>query len=178
MCNIKWAPPNDRFDLELGFALPQPTYARVAAQALLMTLEAVERAPFIDPTLADVAVGTKNKLIYDILADPNKAKTWQQTGRWPKGHASLRALLCKCLTMLEAMSSYVTLVFIEREAGDDPIVDLDKHRTKDGFDFQGLQKQGASAQEIEKALQETRMRGVMAQKLMASNARCFRPRKK
>lgn len=178
MCKTAWAPPHDRYDIERGFVLPQPTSARVAAMSLLMAIDAVERAKFVDPQTTDVAIGTKNKLLYDILSDPNKAKRWCDIGRWPQGHISLKALATKCLESLGKISSYAALVYVEREAGDESVVDLDKHRTDDGFDFEGLTKSGASPQEIEKALQETRMRGVMAQKLLSSDARCYRNAKK
>jgi hypothetical protein len=176
MCRIKWAPPFDRFDFERGFVLPQPSCARVAAQALVLAIEAVEGAAFIDPKATDVAIGTKNKLLHDMLTDPNKALRWCDTGRWPKGHASLRVLVVKCLEGLLRLSKYVSIVFIEREDGDDPVVELDKYRTEDGFDMEGMSKRGATPEELEKALQETRMRGVMAQKLLASDARCYRPK--
>lgn len=175
MCKIKWAPPNDRYDFERGFVLPMPTCTRVAAQSLLFAMEAVEGASFIDPRKTDVAVGTKSRLLYELLTDPNKAKKWIEIGRWPKGHNALRALGTKCAEVLLRLSHYATLVYIEREAGDEAVVDLDSHRTEKGFDVFGLMKSGATPDEIEKALIETRMRGVMAQKLLASNARCYRP---
>ena len=178
MCKVHWAPPHDRFDFERGFILPQPTCARVSAQAICLALDAVDSAAFVDPARDDVGVATKNKLLHDLATDPNKAMRWMQTGKWPQAHASLKSLLTKIVGNLKRMEGHVSLVYVAREEGDDAVVDLDKHRTDDGFDMEGMKNRGASPQEIEKALMETRMRGVMAEKLMSSGARCYRPRAK
>ena len=182
MCKCSWSPPHNQYDCERGFVLPTPTSMRVAAQALVLALESVEGATFIDRRTDDVVVATKHQILYSILAEAGKVDRWIATGRWPKTFNSVKTLVSMCYRRLQALNSvrpqFATLVYIEREEDDKAVVDLDENRTEQGFDMEAMTKKGMKREEIEKSLQETRMRGVMADKLLASGARCYRPKAK
>lgn len=183
MCKVSWAPPFDKFDFERGFALPNPTNIRVAAQALAWALEAIDSCTWFKPDQDTVIVATKHKTLHELLTDENKVPKWISHNKWPKSHVQAKALLTKCRSTLDKMikkggSDFITLVYIEREEGETPFVDLDANRTEEGFDMESFVKSGASQEEIEKKLQETRMNGVMFNKLMTSGARCYRPKAK
>ena len=181
MCRASWSEPFDRFDYERGFALPNPTNIRVAAQALIWALESVEGCDWLNRDEDTIIVSTKHKWLCEILTSPDRAPRWIRNGSWPKTQSGVKTLISKCHSLMEKLNrskeDFVNLVYIEREEEDRATVDLDEHRTAEGFDMEGFVKKGAPKAEIEKALQETRMRGVMAQKLMTSGARCYRTKK-
>ena len=178
MCMVKWNEPFQQYDFDRGFLLPNPTNIRVAAQSMVWALEAVSGCDWLVSGEDTIVIATKNKLLHDLLTMPDKIPRWCNTGRWPKSQIGVKALGTRCYNLMKQMNvksdDFVTLVYIEREEGDEAVIDLDEHRTEDGFDMEGMSKNGATKDEIEEALQETRMRGVMAQKLKASGARCYR----
>ena len=180
MCQVSWSPPFDRFDFERGFALPNPTNIRVATQALAWALEAIDNCTWLKPDQDTVVVATKHKAVHELLTDPNKVSKWMKNDKWPKGYVAVKTLLTKCRSILDKMAraDFVTLVYIEREEGDSAFVDLDANRTEEGFDMESFVKKGTPQAEIEQKLQETRMNGVMFNKLMTSGARCYRPKAK
>lgn len=185
MCHVSWSPPFDKFDFERGFTLPYPTNLRVAAQALAWALESIENCTWLKPDQDVVALATKHKILFELLTDPTKVARWVNDGKWPKSYTHVKTLLTKCHTTLtkfggprENEQVFITLVYIEREEGDTSFVDLDANRTEEGFDMEAMVKKGTPQAEIEKRLQETRMNGVMFNKLMTSGARCYRPKSK
>ena len=56
MCRCNWSAPFDRYDFEKGFVLPNPSKARVAAQALIWALESIRGADFLNPKQDTVIV--------------------------------------------------------------------------------------------------------------------------
>lgn len=182
VCQVSWSPPFDKFDFERGFALPNPTSVRVAAQALVWALEAIDNCTWINKGRDAVVVATKHRALHEMLSDPNRVSKWMASGKWPRGHAPARALVAKCRSIMDSMAStnpdFLTLVYIEREEGDSAFVDLDANRTDEGFDMESFVKKETPQDEIEKKLQETRMNGVMFNKLMTSGARCYRQKAK
>ena len=180
MCRCNWSAPFDRYDFEKGFVLPNPSKARVAAQALIWALESIRGADFLNPKQDTVIVATKSKWLYELIT--LRAGKAIASGRWPKSTVSIKTLATRCYTLIEMLNAekkdFITLVYIEPEEGDDAIVDLDENRTEDGFDMHGLVQKGTSQTEIDKAFQKTRMNGVAAEKLLGSGARCYRPGKK
>jgi hypothetical protein len=144
-------------------------------------LESVQGCDWLKRDEDTVVVSTKHKGLYDLLASPERAPRWCRNDSWPKSQQHLKTLMSKCCKIMQdlncAKEDFVTLVHIEREDEDRATIDLDEHRTEEGFDMESFVKKGAGGDEIEKALQETRMRGVMAQKLITSGARCYRTKK-
>jgi hypothetical protein len=171
---IHWSELHDDYDFEQGFALPDPTNIRVAAQSLILALQSVQGVVWLNPKEDTVILATKHKFLYEILTE--RMPVW--INKWPKSQQRIKMLAIKCYNLLEQLKGFVTLVYIEREENDEAVVDLDENRTEEGFDMEGLTKKGATKEEMQRALEETRMRGVMAQKLLSSGARCYRPRKK
>ena len=182
MCYCRYSPPFDRFDCEQGFELPNPTGIRVAAQALMWALESIVTHEWINHRQDTVIVSTKHIHLYNVLNTPTMVAKWLETGRWPKSMTPCRTLVSKCFSLLKAYGEmredFVTLVYVEREYDDIAEVDLDEDRTEEGFDMETHTKKGSSQEEIQKAFQETRMRGVLAEKLARSGARCYRQQKK
>lgn len=176
MCRCSWSPPFEQYDFERGFVLPNPTKLRVAAQAVLWALESIQGANFLNPEQDTVIVATKNKWLHEILT--SRMAKCLRTGKWPDSIKPVKALATKAFNMMQERKDFITLVCIEAENEDESIVDLDENRTDKGFDMDAMTKKGATPDEITQALQKTRMNGVMAEKLLTSGARCYRPQKK
>jgi hypothetical protein len=78
----------------------------------------------------------------------------------------------------DADKELVTFVCVDRDGKDPAYVDLDEGRNMDGLDVDKLRADGKKPEEIEVELRNTRMRGVMAQRLIVTGAKSYRNLKK
>ncbi len=159
VCTVEFSPPYDAYDFQRGFVLPNPTHARCAVQAIVYALEAARDISFMREA-GEIIIATKHRRMHHCLTEE-------------KSHPG--ALFHKAQALLGELRDRVTLVYIPRDDGDESFVDLDKGRGEEGLDMDELSRQGNGAEQIDAELRKTRMRGVMAQRLIASGARTFRP---
>ena len=167
MCSIDWSPPYDNFSVDVGFDLPVPSNNRVAARAICVAADMVSTARPNLPEDASVVIVTKNKWVYDAI----KEQKWDA-----KGAARVRALLISAYGKLKECGA--ELLYIERQEDDPSKVDLYENRGDNGFDADEFVKKGGAQEQIEAALNKTRMLGIMEKQLASSGAKCFRSGKK
>lgn len=174
VCYIEFSPPFDKFDFTQGFTLPNPTHQRCALQSVMTSIEAIRGCAFLRDSQC-IILATKHKMVHKLLTDPVCIRNWSK----PNSHVSNKTLIRKAFEMLETLDkNIVTFVYVERDENDRAYIDLDEGRTNDGLDMEKMTAKGKTPEEIEEELRKTRMRGVMAQKLLGTGAKVYRVMKK
>jgi hypothetical protein len=170
MCFVRVSPPYDHLNFKRGFSLPCPTHQRCALFALVLGMEMVDSIPAVTER-PEFVIATKNSWICDTLVR-HKVDEWDGNSHWPKHTASVKGLLLRARDVMAELPGRSTLVYIPREDDDENHVDLISK--EEDTDVDAITKKGGGQQEIEKALRDMRMRGVMINELMASGARSSR----
>ena len=171
MCFVRVAPPYDHMNFKRGFSLPCPTHQRCALFSLILGMESIDSIP-VTTEKPEFIIATKHAWVCDTLVR-HKVDEWENKGHWPKHVAGVKGLLLRARDVMADLPGRSTLVFIPRDEDDAKRVNLISE--KEDTDVDAIAKKGGGQQEIEKALRDMRMRGVMINELMASGARSSRP---
>ena len=170
VCYIEFSPPYDKFDFAQGFTLTNPTSIRCALQSIIIAAEAIKGCAFLQDSSC-IVLATKHDMVFKLLSEPSCVRKWIN-GTWPKTQRANKTLLTKAFETLESLDkSVVTFVSVERDPEDKAYVDLDEGRSTDGID---IDTNGKKTEQIEAEMRDIRMRGVMAQKLFSTGAKCYR----
>jgi len=133
-------------------------------------MELVDSIP-ITTEMPEFVIATKHSWICDALVR-HRVDEWENKSRWPKHALGLKGLLLRARDVMAELPGSATVVFIPRDEDDPSRVDLISK--EEDTDVDAITKKGGGQEEIEKALRDMRMRGVMINELMASGARSSR----
>lgn len=174
MCFVRVSPPYDHMNFKRGFSLPCPTHQRCALFALILGMELVDSIPVVTER-PEFVISTKNAWVHDTL-NRHKVDEWEAKGHWPKHAASLRGLLLRAAdVMADLPEGRCTLVHIPRDDDDPDRVSL--LSKEEDTDVDSIVRNGGGQKEIEGALRDMRMKGVMMNELITSGALGSRPKK-
>lgn len=175
MCFVRVSEPYSHLNFKRGFSLPNPTHTRCALFSLVLGLEMVDAVPVPKEQAASThfAVSTKNSWVHDTLTS-GRVGQWADKNSWPKHVTtnSLKNLLLRAHELIKELPKGAEVVYIKRDDDDPSTVDLAD--TDESVDADAIANRGGGPEEIEKALREMRMKGVMINELLQSGAKCSR----